>query len=150
MTTGYNILCTLHPSLVSIPFYAIPIPLSIIHRIFYLLVIIAMLQFSGNRCMSSLCCIFQAKHTIAATITAPPTAVLSNTFCSIHVLQQSRMPIHAHNYLKASGSEPMHLIVTLEWISIYIHLAMRPCGPRTYSSISSTAMYKDWLRPILA
>jgi len=38
MTTGYNIVCTLHPSLVSIPFYAIPISLSMIHRIFYLLV----------------------------------------------------------------------------------------------------------------
>ena len=38
MTTGYNIACALHPSLVSIPFYAIPISLSIIHRIFYLLV----------------------------------------------------------------------------------------------------------------
>ena len=38
MTTGYNIACALHLSLVSIPFYAIPISLSIIHRIFYLLV----------------------------------------------------------------------------------------------------------------
>ena len=38
MTTGYNIACALLPSLVSIPFYAIPISLSIIHRIFYLLV----------------------------------------------------------------------------------------------------------------
>ena len=34
MTTGYNIACALHPSLVSISFYAIPISLSIIHRIF--------------------------------------------------------------------------------------------------------------------
>ena len=38
MTTGYNIACALLPSLVSVPFYAIPISLSIIHRIFYLLV----------------------------------------------------------------------------------------------------------------
>ena len=38
MTTGYNIACALLPSLVSIPFYAIPISLSIIHRNFYLLV----------------------------------------------------------------------------------------------------------------
>jgi len=38
MTTGYNIACVMHPSLVSIPFYAIPISLPIIHRIFYLLV----------------------------------------------------------------------------------------------------------------
>ena len=38
MTTGYNIACALLPSPVSIPFYAIPISLSIIHRIFYLLV----------------------------------------------------------------------------------------------------------------
>ena len=28
MTTGYNIACTLHSSLVSVPFYAIPISLS--------------------------------------------------------------------------------------------------------------------------
>ena len=38
MTTGYNIACALHPGLVSIPLYAIPISLSIIHRIFYLLI----------------------------------------------------------------------------------------------------------------
>ena len=38
MTTGYNIACALHPSLVSIPFYAIPISLSTIYRNFYLLV----------------------------------------------------------------------------------------------------------------
>ena len=44
MTTGYNIACALHPSLVSIPFYAIPISLSIIHRIFYLLVYIYSVQ----------------------------------------------------------------------------------------------------------
>ena len=38
VAAGYNIACALLPSLVSIPFYAIPISLSIIHRIFYLLV----------------------------------------------------------------------------------------------------------------
>ena len=49
MTTGYNIACALHPGLVSIPFYAIPISLSIIHKIFYLLVLIRMSNLYGVR-----------------------------------------------------------------------------------------------------
>ena len=41
MTTGYNIACALLLSLVSIPFYAIPLSLSIIHRIFLITSLLA-------------------------------------------------------------------------------------------------------------
>ena len=48
MTTGYNIACALHPSLVSIPFYAIPISLSIIHRIFLFTSLLTFLLLSAR------------------------------------------------------------------------------------------------------